>query len=315
MPFCAFHRDYSFDWPGHVFPVQKFGLVHQKLLREGGFAPADFAAPALASEEDILLAHRSDYWTQLQDLAREGHDYIPEFEAPLNERILRSVLLHTGGSILAARCALERGLGVNLGGGFHHAFPDHGEGFCYVNDIAVAVRRLLRDGRIRRAFVLDCDVHQGNGTAVIFQDEPEVFTYSIHQENNYPPKERSTLDVGLDDDAGDDEYLEALERTVPDAVGRHRPDLLVYVAGADPYRMDLLGGLDLTKEGFGRRDRFTYDLCRTRGIPLLLLLAGGYAQDMTDVIDIHVRAIVAAREALLRDPERPSGNPPRSADR
>jgi acetoin utilization deacetylase AcuC-like enzyme len=145
---------------------------------------------------------------------------------------------------------------------------------------------------------MDCDVHQGNGTAVIFQAEPEVFTYSIHQENNYPVKERSSLDVGLPDEADDDEYLEALERTVPAALDRHRPDLLVYVAGADPYRMDLLGGLALTKEGFERRDRFVVEQCRTRGLPLLVLLAGGYAQDMNDVVDIHFRAITRARDGV-----------------
>jgi len=298
MPVLCYRSEYSFDWPGHVFPVRKFRLLHDRLLAEGGFTPEDVAAPEPASDADLQLAHEVGYLRRLRELAGQGYDWVPEFEAPLNEAILDAVLLHTGGSILAARFAVEQGLGVNLGGGFHHAFASHGEGFCYVNDIAVAVRWLRREGLARRAFVMDCDVHQGNGTAVIFQAEPEVFTYSIHQENNYPVKERSSLDVGLPDDAEDDEYLEALERSVPAALDRHRPDLLVYVAGADPYRLDLLGGLALTKEGFDRRDRFTLEQCRARGLPLLLLLAGGYAQDLNDVVDIHFRAITRTRDAF-----------------
>lgn len=208
-------------------------------------------------------------------------------ELPLNREIRDFFLLATGGSILAAEEALNRGKAINLNGGFHHAFPDHAEGFCYLNDPAVAIRKLKAGKKIKRAAVIDCDLHQGNGTALIFRRDPDVFTYSIHQENLYPVKQKSDLDVGLPDDAGDITYLDHLKLEVPAIYDRHQPELICYVAGADPFAGDQLGTLELTKEGLRRRDEIVIGEAASRGIPIFIVLAGGYAIKTEDVVDIH----------------------------
>jgi acetoin utilization deacetylase AcuC-like enzyme len=184
---------------------------------------------------------------------------------------------------------------MHVGGGFHHAFADHGEGFCYVNDVAVGVARMLADGSVKRAAVIDCDLHQGNGTADIFGNDERVFTFSIHQEHLYPMKEESDWDIGLDDETGDGVYLEHMSRAVPKILEGHKPELVVYVAGADPYRYDQLGALRLTKRGLALRDRYVIEGCHKRGIPVVPVLAGGYALDTKDTVDIHVNT---ARECL-----------------
>ena len=222
-------------------------------------------------------------------------------EIPYSKETVQAFWLAAGGSILAARCALQDGFGVNLGGGFHHAFPDHGEGFCMIHDVAIAIRRLQADGSVRRVMVVDTDVHQGNGTAAIFADDPGVFTFSIHQENNYPaPKASSDMDVDLQDGVGDEEYLDALAKGLEGAVARFRPDLLFYVGGADPYREDQLGGLWLTLGGLRRRDEFVFGEARRRNIPVAGTVAGGYARKLEDTVTIHVSTVLAARQIADR---------------
>jgi acetoin utilization deacetylase AcuC-like enzyme len=186
---------------------------------------------------------------------------------------------------------------VNLAGGTHHAYPAHGEGFCVFNDAAVAIRVLQRDGIIQRAAVLDCDVHQGNGTAAAFATDPSVFTFSIHGARNFPfRKERSSLDVELPDGAGDDAFLAALELHIPRVLAEFRPELVIYLAGADPFHQDRIGRLGMTKEGLAERDRLVLDACRASGVPTAVAMAGGYARDTEDTVDIHVRTIRLAAE-------------------
>jgi acetoin utilization deacetylase AcuC-like enzyme len=213
------------------------------------------------------------------------------------------VWLAAGGSILAAQCALRDGFGANLGGGFHHAYPDHGEGFCAIHDVAVAIRRLQADGAIRKAIVVDTDVHHGNGTAAIFSGDASVFTISIHQENNYPAhKPPSNIDLHMMDRVDDDEYLGALLPAVQKALDEFRPQLLFYVGGADPFCEDQLGGLSLTKKGLKERDRRVFQEARRRGIPVATALAGGYARRVEDTVRIHVNTILAARDVAVEFP-------------
>ena len=217
--------------------------------------------------------------------------------------------LAAGGTALAARLALETGVGFNLGGGFHHGFPDHGEGFCAINDIAVAVRRLQRDGAIRRAMVVDCDVHHGNGTAAIFAGDPSVFTLSIHQFNNYPSaKPPSSLDIHLADGVGDSEYIHRLRNGYHAAIDMFQPELVIYAAGADPYFEDQLGGLSLTFDGLKERDHMVIWTALQHGIPVAIVLAGGYALNVEDTVTIHANTVEAAREVMEKAPPfRPGG--------
>ena len=254
-------------------------------MKDGDIPPEQFLEPEPAALEDVRLAHTEAYTEDLAGLRYSSR--MMTSELPLSGDIVRAYLLGTGGTILACRRALQDGLSVNLTGGFHHAFPDHAEGFCYINDVAVAIRRLKADGLIERAAVVDCDVHQGNGTAFIFQAEPSVFTFSMHQENNYPIKQRSDLDIGLPDGTGDEEYIAQLARHLPRVLDRSRPELVVYLAGVDPYRDDLLGGLGLTLEGLERRDELVVNECLQRAIPLAAVLAGGYAADTAQTVAAH----------------------------
>lgn len=220
---------------------------------------------------------------------------IQTLELPLAPPLADGFRLMVGGTSGAARMALEDGTAVHLGGGLHHAFPNHGEGFCLFNDVAVAIRSLQRDGRLRRAAVVDCDVHHGNGTAMIFERDPSVFTFSIHQEHNYPLfKPPSDLDIGLGDGTGDDEYLRRLGPAVAQTI-RSKPELIVYLAGADPFREDRLGGLALSHEGLRERDRRVFTAARTAGVPVVVVLAGGYALDVEDTVAVHVGTVEEAR--------------------
>jgi acetoin utilization deacetylase AcuC-like enzyme len=233
----------------------------------------------------------------LDDLeSRRWTEATRQSELPLTSEIVRAYLLAAGGTTLAARMALDgRQLIVpHLGGGFHHAFAGHAEGFCYINDIAVAIRVMQRDGLIRRALVVDADLHQGNGTAHIFADDPDVFTMSIHQENNYPAKQHSDLDIGLEDFAGDETYLRELGAVYPAIADRHQPQLLVYVAGADPYERDQLGALKITLDGLRRRDELVLGGAAMLGIPTVVVMAGGYACDKADTARIHAETVKAA---------------------
>lgn len=222
-------------------------------------------------------------------------------ELPLNAQITHAYILAAGGTTLASRLALQdSGICCHIGGGFHHAFADHAEGFCYINDIAVAIRVMQKEARIKRAMVIDCDLHQGNGTAHIFLDDPDVFTFSIHQENNYPFKQRSDLDIGLADNANDDDYLGALNRAVPQIISEHHPELIIYVAGADPYKDDQLGGLRLTMDGLARRDNLVLKNAVNARIPVVTVTAGGYARKLADTVAIHAKTCKTASELINR---------------
>ena len=277
---------YQCDIGRHVFPMEKFALVRAQLERTGAAAPGDFLEPAPASRDELLLVHEPEFLDDLEAL-RWTPRTTPS-ELPLEADIVRAYRLAAGGTVLAARAALERGAGLNLGGGFHHAFAGHAEGFCYLNDLAVAVRVLQREGRVSRVAVVDLDVHQGNGTARIFRDDPSVFTLSIHQERNYPgAKERSDLDVGLDNGIGDAAYDRVLAGAL-EAVWKFGPEMVIYQAGADPYFDDQLGGLSLTREGLEARDRRVLEGAAARRIPAVVTLGGGYARRVEDTVDIHV---------------------------
>ena len=299
----VWHPAYEVDIGAHVFPTRKYRLVRDRLLAAGTIQAADLREPAPASDEDVGLVHTVDYVRRINtgSLSRDEQLVL---EVPFSPALRVATWLCAGGSTLAGRLALERGIAVHLGGGFHHAFPDHGEGFCLINDVAIAIRVLQREGVVRRAVVVDLDVHHGNGTADIFRDDPDVFTFSMHQERNYPAhKPPSDLDIGLDDGAGDAEYLTLLERHLPGLLARHRPDLVLYLAGADPYRMDQLGGLSLTLEGLRRRDRMVFERAMAAGIPVAVCLAGGYATRTDDTVEIHCTTVREAAAALARWPE------------
>jgi acetoin utilization deacetylase AcuC-like enzyme len=287
---------YDLNLGNHVFPSIKYRLVKEKLLHEHIAEPGDFIEPPPASDDDIALVHHREYLRKLQT-GKLSYLEVLRLEIPYSPELIRAVWLCTGGSIVAGRLALEDAVAVNVGGGFHHAYPDHGEGFCVLNDFAVAIRRLQKDRAIERAMTVDCDVHQGNGTAAIFGGDHTVFTLSIHQVNNYPyPKPPSSLDINLDDGVGDEEYLRELARGLDRALAEFSPDLIFYVAGADPYRDDQLGGLKLSLEGLENRDRLVFEKATVKHIPVAVTLAGGYARHLEDTIQIHSNTVRVAKE-------------------
>ena len=287
---------YDLNLGSHVFPSTKYRLVKEKVLREHIAEPGDFVEPPAASDDDIALVHHREYLRKLQ-AGKLSYVEILRLEIPYSPELVRAVWLCTGGSIMAGRLALEDGACVNVGGGFHHAYPDHGEGFCVLNDFAVAIRRLQKDRTIQQAMTVDCDVHQGNGTAAIFGGDHTVFTLSIHQVNNYPyPKPPSSLDINLCDGVGDEEYLRELTQGLDRALAEFKPDLIFYVAGADPYRDDQLGGLKLSLQGLEKRDRLVFEKASERNIPVAVTLAGGYARQLEDTIQIHSNTIRVAKE-------------------
>ena len=306
LPFrLVYHEGYDLHLGAHVFPSQKYRWTRDRLLLDRFAAPQDFVEPPPATDADLLLVHEPGWVERL----RQGtltYDEMVRLEIPYSRETMEAFWLSAGGSILAARLALEHGIGMNLGGGFHHAFRGHGEGFCAVNDIAVAIRRLERDGLIRRAMVVDCDVHHGNGTAAIFAADPSVFTLSIHQFNNYPAeKPPSSVDIHLADGVEDEEYLARLGEAYRSALATFQPDLVVYVAGADPYCEDQLGGLGLTFDGLKERDRLVLWTALQRGIPAAIVLAGGYAENVYDTVQIHVNTAKTAKSVLERVGWRP----------
>lgn len=304
LPFKLVYDDrYDLNLGSHVFPSEKYRLVRDKLLADGIAAPGDFLTPASAEDEDILRVHTPDY---VRKLKTDSLSYTEKMvlEVPYSQKLMVACWLAAGGSILAARSALADGWAVNIGGGFHHAYPDHGEGFCVIHDVAVAIRRLQFEGAIGNAMVVDTDVHQGNGTAAIFRNDSSVFTLSIHQENNYPSvKPPSNIDISLPNNVGDQEYLALLDQHLEKAFMEFSPQLLLYVAGADPYREDQLGGLALTMEGLARRDALVFGYARRHPVPVAITLAGGYARVVADTVQIHVDTILAARDAASRAAE------------
>jgi acetoin utilization deacetylase AcuC-like enzyme len=292
----VYHEGYFLNLGEHVFPAQKYRLLHDRLLRTGIATEADFVAPDPATDDDVHLVHDAAWVAKLRNGTLSTEDIL-RLEIPYSRQMVEAFWLAAGGTILAARLALRDGIGFNLGGGFHHAFPGHGEGFCAINDIAIAVRRLQLDGVIRRAMVVDCDVHHGNGTAAVFAGDQSVFTLSIHQFNNYPSeKPLSSLDIHLPDGIGDAEYLRRLGNGYRAALAMFKPELLIYVAGADPYGEDQLGGLSLTFEGLEERDRVVIRTARAHGVPVAIVLAGGYARDVEDTLTIHANTAKVAKE-------------------
>ena len=289
---------YDLNLGSHIFPSVKYRLIKEQLLRERIIRPEDVLEPEPASDDDVALVHHRDYIRKLKQ-GKLSDIEIMRMEIPYSSQLVRAVWLSAGGSILAGRVALEEKIAANLCGGFHHAYPDHGEGFCVLHDVAIGIRRLQKEKAIERALVVDCDVHQGNGTAAIFAGDPTVFTLSIHQENNYPyPKPPSSLDVNLPDGVGDDEYLAALEKSLTQAFAQFPPDLLFYLAGADPYKEDQLGGLALTLEGLRARDAMVLGQSQERGVPAAITLAGGYARRVEDTVLIHSNTVLAAKKIL-----------------
>jgi acetoin utilization deacetylase AcuC-like enzyme len=325
LPFkLVYSEGYYLPIGQHVFPAQKYRLVYQRLISSGLAEAADFLEPKPASDKDILLVHTSEYVYRLQYGMLSAAEEL-QMEIPYSEELVDSFWLAAGGSIMAANRAMEDRVAINIGGGFHHAFPNHGEGFCMIHDVAVAIRRLQKDGKIKRAMVVDCDVHQGNGTAVIFGNKQQlvqrqlpswgadvlhnnpalvtetgaadVFTISLHQQNNYPAvKPPSSIDVNLPDHTTDDQYLGWLDNALSSGLRQFEPELLCYVAGADPYKEDQLGGLDLTIEGLRRRDELVFQVAAARNIPIMVTYAGGYANRVEDTITIHCNTVAAAKQ-------------------
>lgn len=289
---------YEIDIGRHIFNMSKYRLTKEKLIAMGEFTESDFVEPEPATDADILLVHNRAYVDKLrtgtlslQELQTLEIEYSPDLVA--------ASWLCAGGSILAGRLALETGSCYHLGGGFHHAFPDHGEGFCAINDHSVAIRKLMGEKVIDRAMVVDCDVHQANGTAGIFADDPNVYTLSIHQEYNYPAlRPPSDLDIGLPDETGDEYYLAELNAGLHQASGVFSPDLIFYVAGADPYEYDLIGGLDISINGLKKRDELVFTKAKEMGVPVATVLAGGYAERLDDLIEIHANTAIAQKKIL-----------------
>ena len=290
----VFSKDYTVKTPGHVFRADKFEAALELLLREGAVSKKDVLAPAAPSKADLLLAH-SPAWVKKNLEFGFGPADSVKAELTITRGVARAHLMNAGGTIEAACLALADGVGINCGGGSHHAFRGHGEGFCLLNDIAVAVKKLFKERRIKRALVIDLDAHQGNGTAAIFRGDRRGFTFSMHNAAAYPgEKEKSSLDVGLRPGTGDAAYLAALKRELPRALTGFKPDFAVYVAGADVYKDDLLGGLGLTVAGIKKRDAFVFGECRARSVPVALVLGGGYARKPENTAKIHANTIKAA---------------------
>jgi acetoin utilization deacetylase AcuC-like enzyme len=297
-PLVIYHPAYEVDIGVHVFPTRKFRLVREWLVAARIVEEDDFVAPQPVTDDDVQLVHTAEYVAKIREDRLSPMERLT-LEVPFSAALRDSMWLCTGGTLRTARAALGDGVAVHLGGGYHHAFPDHGEGFCLIHDVAIAIRMLQRDGVIRRAAVVDLDVHHGNGTAAIFARDDTVFTFSMHQQNNYPAwKPPSDLDLGLPDETGDAHYLALLARHLPDILDRHAPDLVLYLAGADPYERDQLGGLALTMDGLKQRDAFVLAAARARGIPVAVTLAGGYAANERDTIEIHVNTVREAERQM-----------------
>jgi acetoin utilization deacetylase AcuC-like enzyme len=296
-----FHEDYEFDIGAHVFPTQKFRMVRDRLLADGTITEADIVRPKPATDEQVELVHTAEFVTKINedDLSYQEQMIL---EVPFSRGLRDGMWLCSGGSILTGRMALENGLAAHIGGGFHHAFANHGEGFCLINDVAIAIRALMHEGLIERALVVDCDVHHGNGTAAIFSGDPAVFTFSMHQQHNYPPfKPPGDLDLGLDNGTGDEQYLTLLDTNLPEILESHQPQLVFFLAGADPYREDQLGGLDLSVAGLRERDAKVITMFRDAGVPIATTTAGGYAVSQSDTVEIHCNTIRVAKERMRHE--------------
>jgi acetoin utilization deacetylase AcuC-like enzyme len=331
LPFkLVYSEKYFLPIGDHVFRADKYRLIRERLFGLGVVDDSDFLEPCPASESDVMLVHSPHYVNKLMEGSLSAREEL-QMEIPYSAQVVDTFMLHTGGSFLAAERALADGICVNMGGGFHHAFPDHGEGFCMLNDIAVAIRSVQKRKLIQRAMTVDCDVHQGNGTATIFGaastkpdvlpsahhgsvfglsgghmrqgNSTDVFTISLHQENNYPlVKPPSSIDVNLPDGCGDNEYLAWLDNALSSGLRQFEPELIAYVAGADPFREDQLGGLNLSIAGLKERDELVFRAARAHGVPVFVTYAGGYAIHVEDTVSIHTNTILAAKEVFRPAP-------------
>ena len=290
-------RYYADIGPGHVFPIRKFELVRDKLLAEGIIEPSEIVEPSPAPLEHVLLVHTTDYISRLcsgnlttKEIRRLG--------LPWSESLVQRSFYAVGGTLAATRASLAEGYSSNLAGGTHHSFSDRGEGFCVLNDVAIAIRAMRARKLIQRAAIVDCDVHQGNGTATIFAGDDDTFTFSIHGANNYPLfKAQSTLDVELADGISDTEYLDTLAKHLP-AVFAADPEIVFYLAGADPYKGDKLGRLALSIDGLRERDAYVLRECYEREVPIVTVMSGGYGKDINDTIEIHCNTIRMVKETF-----------------
>lgn len=286
--------EYVVDLGTHVFRTDKYRKLKERILKEKLFKEVEFIEPIPATDEELSLAHSVE-WIEKLKIGTLSLSELYRLELPYSNELWKMAVLSVGGTILTCKLAVKEKISFHIGGGFHHAYPEHGEGFCALNDIAVGIRVCIKEKLIEKAMVVDCDLHQGNGTAKIFENDPSVFTFSIHQEDNYPiPKEKSSLDIGLYSGAEDEEYLDSLKKNFPELYMKFSPNLVVYVAGADPYKYDQLGGLRLTKEGLRERDRIVIEGASTLSIPVAIVLAGGYAYDVNDTVDIHFNTFLEA---------------------
>lgn len=287
--------------PGHRFPMEKYSRLRERLLASGHFATDDFRVPDAATDTELLRAHDAGY---VQRVVRGtlGHDEVRRIGFPWSEAMVERSRRSAGATLAACRAALAEGWAANLAGGTHHAFRDRGEGFCVFNDAAVAALAMRAEGRVERVAIVDCDVHQGNGTAAILANRADCFTFSIHGARNFPfDKETSDLDVELPDGTRDETYLAALDDALA-SVFRHQPDLVIYLAGADPFEDDRLGRLKLTKAGLAARDERVLGECRRRSLPVAIAMAGGYARQIDDTVAIHATTIDTARRIFASAP-------------
>lgn len=297
FPFRFIYSDsyWMVNLGNHVFPIEKYRLIYERLLQRGA-KKENFVAPEPVLDEDLLLVHTPRYLKKLIS-GRLSPSEIMTLELPYEPELLDFARLMVGGTDTAANLSLEDGVAVHIGGGFHHAFSDHGEGFCILNDVAVAMKKLKEKGTIQKGMIVDCDVHQGNGTAEIFADDETIFTFSIHQMDIYPAKkEASTLDVGFWSGDRDKKYLTELRSHIPRLYSEFEPEIIFYLAGADPYEKDQLGGLKISLDGLKERDRIVMEEALRREIPIIILLAGGYAYDVMDTVEIHLNTIRMAQK-------------------
>jgi len=290
-------RYYAHIGDAHIFPIRKFELVRDRLLAEGTLSTLEIHEPSPASVEDVLRVHTKDYVTRLRE-GRLTDKEIRRLGLPWSDSLVQRSFYAVGGTIAAALHSLEEGYASNLAGGTHHSFADRGEGFCVLNDVAIAIRTLRNRNLIKRAAIVDCDVHQGNGTATIFSDDQETFTFSMHGANNYPLfKVTSTLDVELPDGTSDAEYLDVLSRSL-ESVFAHEPEIVFYLAGADPFADDKLGKLALTIDGLRQRDAMVLQTCYDREVPITTVMSGGYGKQISDTVEIHCNTIRSVKEVF-----------------
>jgi len=283
---------YYVDIGEHVFPTSKYRILKKRIESDHFLKDKiDFLLPEPLKEKELLAVHTEEYVNKLKT-GTLSFEEIYAMEVPFSNALVEAAFVCCGGTVTAARQALKRKAVVHLGGGFHHAFPDHGEGFCVLNDIAVSIRALQNEGSAKKALVIDCDLHHGNGTAFIFREDPSVFVFSMHQQNNYPfHKPKSDIDIGLGDYTRDKVYLQHLYDNIPKIINTFKPDIILYLAGADPYEGDQLGSLSLSKNGLRKRDNFVCEQARNFGVPIAITLAGGYASDRADTVDIHFATV------------------------